>query len=209
MRSGAAGGLSADRRRRRAASWTQSSSQAGVSSFGGGFGSLEQPRLTLTSGPGQLVPVKWLCGWTSSPAPCSCQASISPASASSPASVSGVARAGHVDDGGVRAVDGAVAVRSGLHAEAPQLVGVAVRTGGVVVGDVGVVLFRVVQVGLLDAAEELRAVVVRLRRTWPPEPVDDDPVQPVWRQRRSVPRPRRAPLGSRDDRDAHRPSLST
>ena len=50
------------------------------------------------------------------------------------------------------------------------------RAGGVVVGDVGVVLLRVVQVRLLDAAEERRAAVVGTGRARAAEPVDDDAV---------------------------------
>ena len=88
-----------------------------------------------------------------------------------------VSGAGHVDDRGVRAVHRPVAVRARLDAEAPQLVGDAMRAGGVVVGDVGVVLLRVVQVRLLDAAEELRAALVRTGRARDPEPVDDDAAQ--------------------------------
>ena len=75
MRSGAADGRVAGSAPSTSRQETQSSSQSGVSSRGGGFGGRAHgfgfcSIQALTAGPGQVVLTKLRCGWTSRPAPC-------------------------------------------------------------------------------------------------------------------------------------------
>ena len=147
---------------------------------------LERPQLLRqpvgTSCPGHSEPVKCPCGFTSSPAPCRCHSRITAArvSCASCGNVSPLPAMYTTDACGP--VRRAEAVGAGLHPEAAQLVGGPVRTDGVVVGDVGVVLLLVVQMPLLDAAQQRRALIVRLRCVRAPEPVNCDSGQSTRRE---------------------------